>query len=131
MVRPWKDPWGLSPSLRPLETLAVLMDCYGHSQPVGPPRSSCDAYVGRVCHCHCVVTVAPGTRCAWYRSTTPSDADQLPPGPGIRYIICYQPLRPFTGHTGHFLGNFIDFWRFITIYGGSWSHVDILTQAYS
>ena len=25
----------------------------GRYQPVGPPGSSCDAYVGRVCHCHC------------------------------------------------------------------------------
>ena len=29
------------------------MDLCGHFRPVGPPRSSCDAYVGRVCHCHC------------------------------------------------------------------------------
>ena len=53
MVRPWKDPWGLSPSLRPGEAWTVLMDLCGRSQPVGPPRSSCDAYVGRICHCHC------------------------------------------------------------------------------
>ena len=30
-----------------------LMDLCGRSRPVGPPRSSCVAYVGRVCHCHC------------------------------------------------------------------------------
>ena len=30
-----------------------LMDLCGRFRPVGPPRSSCDAYVGRVCHCHC------------------------------------------------------------------------------
>ena len=29
------------------------MDLCGRFRPVGPPRSSCDAYVGRVCHCHC------------------------------------------------------------------------------
>ena len=53
MVRPWKDPWGLSPSLRPWEAWTVLTDLCGRFRPVGPPRSSCDAYVGRVCHCHC------------------------------------------------------------------------------
>ena len=29
------------------------MNFCGRFRPVGPPRSSCDAYVGRVCHCHC------------------------------------------------------------------------------
>ena len=29
-----------------------------------------------------VVTVAAGTRCAWYGSTGPLDAEQSPPGPG-------------------------------------------------
>ena len=53
MVRPRKDPWGLSPSLRPWEAWGSLMDLCGRFRPVGPPRSSCDAYVGRVCHCHC------------------------------------------------------------------------------
>ena len=53
MVRPREDPWGLSPSLRPWEAWGSLMDLCGRFRPVGPPRSSCDAYVGRVCHCHC------------------------------------------------------------------------------
>ena len=53
MVRPRKDPWGLLPRLRPWEALGSLMDLCGRFRPVGPPRSSCDAYVGRVCHCHC------------------------------------------------------------------------------
>ena len=53
MVRPRKDPWGLSPSLRPWEAWGSLMDLCGRFWPVGPPWSSCDAYVGRVCHCHC------------------------------------------------------------------------------
>ena len=53
MVRPRKDPWGLSPSLRPWEAWGSLMDLCGRFRPVGPPRSSCDAYVGRVGHCHC------------------------------------------------------------------------------
>ena len=30
-----------------------------------------------------VVTVAAGTRCAWYGLTGPLDAEQSPPGPGI------------------------------------------------
>ena len=53
MVRPWKDPWGLSPSLRPWEAWAVLTDLCGCCRAVGPARSSPDAYVGHVCHCHC------------------------------------------------------------------------------
>ena len=61
MVRPRKDPWGLSPSLRPWEAWGSLMDLCGRFRPVGPPRSSCDAYVGRVCHCHC-----GGDRCSWH-----------------------------------------------------------------
>ena len=53
MVRPRKDPWGLSPVGGPWEALGSLMDSSGRSRTVGPPRSSCDAYVGGVCHCHC------------------------------------------------------------------------------
>ena len=53
MVRPREDPWGLPPSLRSWEAWGSLMDLSGRFQPVGPPGSSCDAYVGRVCHCHC------------------------------------------------------------------------------
>ena len=53
MVRPRKDPWGLSPVGGPWEAWGSLMDLCGRSRPAGPPRSSCDAYVGRVCHCHC------------------------------------------------------------------------------
>ena len=53
MVRPREDPWRLSPSLRPWEGWGSLMDLCGPFRPVGPPRSSCGAYVGRVSHCHC------------------------------------------------------------------------------
>ena len=53
MVRPRKDPWGLSPVGGPWEACGSLMDICGRSRPVGPPRSSCVAYVGRVCHCQC------------------------------------------------------------------------------
>ena len=53
MVRPRKDPWGLSPVGGPWEAWGSLMDLCGRSRPVGPPQSSCVAYVGRVCHCHC------------------------------------------------------------------------------
>ena len=53
MVRPRKDPWGLSPVGGPWEAWGSLMDLCGRSRLVGPPRSSCVAYVGRVCHYHC------------------------------------------------------------------------------
>ena len=53
MVRPWKDPSGLSPSLRPWKAWTVATDLCGGSRPVGPPQLSCDIYLGRVCHCHC------------------------------------------------------------------------------
>ena len=53
MVRPREDPRGLSASLRPWEAWGSLMDLCGRFRPVGPPRSSCDAYVGRVCHYDC------------------------------------------------------------------------------
>ena len=41
------------PAGGPWEAWGSLMDLCGRFRPVGPPRSSCDAYVGRVCHCHC------------------------------------------------------------------------------
>ena len=53
MVPPWKDPWGLSPSLRPCEAWAVLLRHCGGSGPVGPPLLLLDACVSRVCHCDC------------------------------------------------------------------------------
>ena len=43
-----------------------------------------------------VVTVAAGTRCAWYGLTGPLDAKQSPPGPGIRYSIPYLQLQADT-----------------------------------
>ena len=49
----WCAPWGLSPVGGPWEAWGSLMDLCGRSRLVGPPRSSCVAYVGRVCHCHC------------------------------------------------------------------------------
>ena len=53
MVRPWKDPWELSPSLQPWEAWAVLKDLCGLPRPVRLPRLSRVAFVGRVCHCIC------------------------------------------------------------------------------
>ena len=67
MVRPWKDPWGLSPGLRPWEAWAVLTDLCGGS-----------VYATATV----VVTVAADTQWAWYGLTGPLDAGQLPPGPG-------------------------------------------------
>ena len=43
-----------------------------------------------------VVTVAAGTRCAWYGLTGPLDAEQLPPGPGTPYLILYFRLLTTT-----------------------------------
>ena len=40
-----------------------------------------------------VVTVAAGTRCAWYGLTGPLDAEQSPPGPGTGYLILYLRLQ--------------------------------------
>ena len=42
-----------------------------------------------------VVTVAAGTRCAWYGLTGPLDAEQSPPGPGT-YLILYLRLLTTT-----------------------------------
>ena len=53
MVRPRKDLGDSPPAGGPWEALGSLMDLCGRFRPVGPPRSSCDAYVGRVCHCNC------------------------------------------------------------------------------
>ena len=45
-----------------------------------------------------VVTVAAGTRCAWYGLTGPLDAEQSPPGPGTGYLILdtIHVLRAYT-----------------------------------
>ena len=40
-----------------------------------------------------VMTVAAGTRCAWYGLTGPLDAEQSPPGPEIGYSIPYLQLQ--------------------------------------
>ena len=45
-----------------------------------------------------VVTVAAGTRCAWYGLTGPLDAEQSPPGPGTWYLILYLLLLTTTAH---------------------------------
>ena len=61
MVRPWKDPWGLYQRLWPWEAWAVLVDLCGRSRPAGPPWSSRDTHVDRVCHRSC-----PGDRRIWH-----------------------------------------------------------------
>ena len=48
-----------------------------------------------------VVTVAAGTRCAWYGLTGPLDAEQSPPGPETGYLIldttvCYDLIQHHT-----------------------------------
>ena len=42
------------------------------------------------------VTVAAGTRCAWYGLTGPLDAEQSPPGPRNSYLILYMQLLTAT-----------------------------------
>ena len=73
MVRPRKDPWGLSPVGGPWEAWGSLMDLCGRR--VSPMLA---VYATATV----VVTVAAGTRCAWYGLTGPLDAEQSPPGPG-------------------------------------------------
>ena len=51
-----------------------------------------------------VVTVAAGTRCAWYGLTGPLDAEQSPPGPGTCYLILYTRYRLLQHHTGLTVG---------------------------
>ena len=56
-----------------------------------------------------VVTVAAGTRCAWYGLTGPLDAEQSPPGPGILYLILYlqlqAPTARYLSYRGIVVGN--------------------------
>ena len=56
-----------------------------------------------------VVTVAAGTRCAWYGLTGPLDAEQSPPGPGTRYLILYLRLpattAPYLSYCWIVMGN--------------------------
>ena len=82
MVRPRKDPWGLSPVGGPWEAwgsltdLVVALDLWGHLGRRVTPMLAVYATAT------VVVTVAAGTRCAWYGLTGPLDAEQSPPGPG-------------------------------------------------
>ena len=46
-------PVGTLPQSAALGSLDFLTDLCGRSRPMEPPRSSRDAYVGNVCHCHC------------------------------------------------------------------------------
>ena len=82
MVRPREDPWGISPRLRPWEAWGSLMDLCGRFRPVGPPRGRATPMLDVYDTATVVVTVAAGTRCAWYGLKGPLDAEQLPPGPG-------------------------------------------------
>ena len=43
-----------------------------------------------------VVTVAAGTRCAWYGLTGHFDAEKSPPGPWNGYLILYLQLLTTT-----------------------------------
>ena len=50
---PEEGPVKTLPQPAALGAWGSLMDLCGRFRPVGPSRSSRDAYVGRVCHCHC------------------------------------------------------------------------------
>ena len=82
MVHPWKDPWGLSPSLRPSEAWTVVRDVWGRFRPVGPPRSHVTPMLAVYATATVVVTVKAGTRCTCHGLRGPLDAEQSPPGPG-------------------------------------------------
>ena len=82
MVRPWKDAWGLSPSLRPWETWTDLTDLCGFLDSWDHLRRCVTPMLAAYATATVVVTVAAGTRCAWYGLTGPLDAEPSPPGPG-------------------------------------------------
>ena len=82
MVRPRKDPWGLSPSLRPWEVWGSLLDLCGRVDLWDHLRRRVTPMLAVYATATVVVTVAAGTRCAWYGLTGPLDAEQSPPGPG-------------------------------------------------
>ena len=83
MVRLREHPWGLSPSLRPWEAWGSLMDLCGRFRPVGQSGRRVMPMLAVYATTTVVVTVAAGTRCAWYALTGPLDAKQSPPGPGV------------------------------------------------
>ena len=76
MVRPRKDPWGLSPVGGPWEAWGSLMDLCGRSRPVEPPRHRVTPMLAVYATATVGVTVAAGTRCAWYGLTGPLDAER-------------------------------------------------------
>ena len=82
MVRPRKDPWGLSPRLRPWEAWGSLMDPVVVSDLWDHLGRRVTPMLAVYATATVVVTVAAGTRCAWYGLTGPLDAEQSPPGPG-------------------------------------------------
>ena len=56
-----------------------------------------------------VVTVAAGTRCAWYGLTGPLDAERSAAGPGTGYLILYLRLltttAPYLSYCGIVMSN--------------------------
>ena len=82
MVPPWKDPWGLSPSLRPWEAWTVVTDVSGRFRPVGTTRSRVRPMLAVYATATVVVTVEAGTRCAWHGLTGSLHAEKSLPGPG-------------------------------------------------
>ena len=83
IVRTWKDPWGLSRSLRPWGAWAILWDPSGRSRPVGGPMLAVCATAT------VVVTVAAGSLVwvngfFWMRNNRGQD-----PGLWTSYITSY------------------------------------------
>ena len=77
-----------------------------------------------------VVTVAAGTRCAWYGLTGLLDAEQSPPGPRLML----HTLLVFTSIYRSYLSFFTEFhrsWGIITVFVENRSHVEILTQVWA
>ena len=82
MVRPRKDPWGLSPVGGPWEAWGSLMDLCGRFDLWDHLGRRVSPMLAVYATATVVVTVAAGTRCAWYGLTGPLDAEKSPPGPG-------------------------------------------------
>ena len=106
MVCPWKDPWGLSHSLRPWEAWAALTDLCGCSQPPELPRSSSDVYVGRLCHCHCggdrrsrhVVRLVWVNRFFGCRTSAVGTLDLIHHTIYRSYLSTFDDFHPFLGN---------------------------------
>ena len=98
IVRPWKDPWGLSPGLRAWSAWALLTDLSGRSRLVGPPPLSRDAFVGPVCcswHPVRLVWVNVSLACQKIAPGTQHLIFHSLPDFTFIYVLCLSPLEEF------------------------------------